>query len=414
MSRKKPEEVFTPRSAEVNPRMYITRPDLEDKLVRALRGTQHILIHGASGTGKSWLYKRTLSEFGACYEEVNLANAGRFGSISEAFRNVVERLGKARKTGYTEKKGAELNIVVAKGALEHAGNYTIAAKEPLEACLELTRNHAGDKLACLVLDNLEAVFSNEAFMDELGNIITLLDDRTYSQYDVKLLVVGIPSSIKEYFARVKNRQAVANRLRELPEVARLNGTQVMALVNQGFAEELQYAIDDEVLKKVAEHVTWVTDGVPQRVHEYCLELAYFAEENEHTVATHLLDDADRCWLDVGLADAYEAIESAMNDRETKVGRQNQTLFALGRIKEESFRSPEVEEVIIAEFPNSTGTRKLNVSGILSDLSKRDPPIVKRTPKGNSYVFSDPRYRMCIRAMLRKEGDAVYKLEFTGT
>jgi hypothetical protein len=32
-AKKKPEEVFTPRSAEVNPSMYIGRPDLEQALI---------------------------------------------------------------------------------------------------------------------------------------------------------------------------------------------------------------------------------------------------------------------------------------------------------------------------------------------------------------------------------------------
>lgn len=57
-SKLKPEEVFTPRSPEVNSEMYIARPDLEKALKNALRSSLHVIIHGESGTGKSWLYKQ--------------------------------------------------------------------------------------------------------------------------------------------------------------------------------------------------------------------------------------------------------------------------------------------------------------------------------------------------------------------
>src|ERR1017187_1669561 len=114
-----PEDVFTPRSATVNPAMYVARTDLEDRLVSALRAKLHIVIQGDSGTGKSWLYKKVLADEKAEYFIANLANASRFGSIGAELRNLVQREGYAVKTGYEEEKKATVSAVVASGEVTH-------------------------------------------------------------------------------------------------------------------------------------------------------------------------------------------------------------------------------------------------------------------------------------------------------
>jgi hypothetical protein len=53
------DEVFTPRKTEVNENMYVVRGELEAALKNRLNGSQHIVIHGESGCGKSWLYKKS-------------------------------------------------------------------------------------------------------------------------------------------------------------------------------------------------------------------------------------------------------------------------------------------------------------------------------------------------------------------
>lgn len=129
-SRLKPEDVFTPRSAEVNLDMYVTRPELERALKNALRGNLHMLIHGESGTGKSWLYKKTFTDLSVPHLVANLANASRLGSITAELKNLVDREGKATKMGYEEEKSAEASAGFATGSLSHTGDYEIGQKEP--------------------------------------------------------------------------------------------------------------------------------------------------------------------------------------------------------------------------------------------------------------------------------------------
>lgn len=61
----------------------------------------------------------------------------------------------------------------------------------------------------------------------------------------------------------------------------------------------------------------------------------------------------------------------------------------------------VEATVRDEFPESTYNVGLAVGQTMSELSEGDAPLLRKAPKGYTYRFADPRYLMCIRAMLRK-------------
>ncbi|MCC7042158.1 MAG: ATP-binding protein [Burkholderiales bacterium] len=396
----KPEEVFTPRSAEVNLEMYVARPELEQALHNALRGNLHMLIHGESGTGKSWLYKKTFNDLSATYLVANLANASRLGNITAELKNLVDRQGRATKMGYEEEKSAEASAGFASGSLSHKGGYEIGQKEPFERALEVLRAKAGKNPAVLVFDNLEAAF-NDAMLKELADLLILCDDERYAAYKVKILIVGVPGGVKEYYYKTPHHATVANRIYELPEVSRLQRAECEALVRKGFESKLGYKVDS--LPELQKHVSWISDRIPQTVHEYCLELAFVCEAGRH-VDDPSISSADEAWLSKSQYHAYSVVESHMNERDTKAGRRNQTLYALSLCEGEQFKSAEIEALLRKEFPTSTYETTLNPAQILAALSTGDRPIVKRSPKGDAFTFADPRYRMVLRAMLSKTSD----------
>lgn len=399
-SKMKPEDVFTPRSAEVNLEMYVARPELERALYNALRGNLHMLIHGESGTGKSWLYKKTFNDLDATYLVANLANASRLGSITAELRNVVDRQGRATKTGFEEEKSAKASAGFASGSLSHKGDYEIGQKEPFERALEALRAKAGRNLAVLVFDNLEAAF-NDAMLKELADLLILCDDERYAVYKVKILIVGVPGGVKEYYYKTPHHAAVANRIYELPEVSRLQIGECEELVRKGFESKLGYKVDS--LPCLQKHVSWISDCIPQAVHEYCLELAFVSEATRY-IDEPSISSADEAWLSKSHYHAYSVVESHMNERNTKMGRRNQTLYALSLCEGEQFKSGEIEALLRKEFPTSTCGKSLNPAQILAALAKGDRPIVKRSPKGDAFTFADPRYRMVLRTMLSKTSD----------
>jgi hypothetical protein len=323
------------------------------------------------------------------------------GSISAELQNLIDREGKAVKVGYEEGKSADVSAGVASGSLSHTGDYQIGQKEPFERCLEFLRARAGRNPAVLVFDNLEAAFNNEALLKELADLIILCDDERYAKYQVKVLIVGVPSGVKEYYYRTPHHSTVANRLYELPEVSRLRRDECDELVKKGFVEKLKCDIDS--LAEFSRHVAWVTDRVPQMVHEYCLEAA-FLSEHKHRIEEATVAAADEAWLSKSQYHAYSVIEAHMNERDTKAGRRNQTLFALSLCEGEEFKSAEVETMLRREFPTSTHGTALNPAQILASLAATDRPIVRRSPKGDAFAFVDPRYRMVLRTMLMRTSD----------
>ncbi len=102
----------------------------------------------------------------------------------------------------------------------------------------------------------------------------------------------------------------------------------------------------------------------------------------------------------------------MNERETRAGRRNQVLYALGQVAGDTFRYNDIEEIVRVEFPKSTEGVALDIPGVLAQIAKSKFPPIKRTAKGDSYRFVDPKFRMCVRTMLSKEGERVSKLDFS--
>jgi hypothetical protein len=408
--KKKPNEVFTPRNPTVNPAMYIERPHLERSLRRAMEGSQHILIHGESGCGKTWLYKRLLEQEKVLLTVANLGNASRLGSIVNEITNSVAEFSRAVKTGYNETKEAEINLGVGKGGLTHEGEYEIPQIDPLERAFQALRSQAGNRRCCLVLDNLESIFRNKQLMSELGDIILLVDDPRYARHNIKLLVVGVPEGVREYFSRAENRVTVTNRLNEIPEVGSLSSRQIGDFIKAGFIDELGCDLSVEISKSLCEYTSFTTGGVPQMLHEFCLELAYLAEDSNDVVDESMFNQAAAMWLQASLSSSYAAVEEMMNDRSTVAGRRNQVLYALGQVNKDNFNYSDIEDIVRRDFPASTAGKTLNISGILSELADRENSLIKRSRKASGYSFVDPKYRMCIRVMLSNVNQRVEKLD----
>jgi len=385
--------------------MYVERPQLEKELARALAGALHAIIYGDSGNGKSWLYKKVIDDLQWCAFVANCANAPRVGSLTQEIANAATPSGTPSLQGYSESKGVELG-----GTLEHKKNYEVRASEPLLGAFQNIRAASADQPAVLVLDNLESIFNSTKLMEELGNIVTLLDDVRYAQYRVKILIVGVPSGVIEYFSRAPNLRTVANRLQEISEVGDLTENQCNALTRRGLIDQLKIEIKPIDFEEWQDHIFAVTLGIPQRVHEYCEQLAYIAEDQDWKGGLNQLDRADQAWLRIGLRESYSAIEALMNERETKAGRRNQVLYALGRMPTRTFISARVEDVLRNHFPRSTSGVTLAIGQIMVELEK-EGGIIRRTPKGDAFYFSDPRYAMAIRTMLKTDSEEkVFKVD----
>ncbi len=422
---KEPEEVFTPSSPNVNPVMYIHRPDREAELVQAIKESKHLVLYGESGTGKSWLFKKVFADSKVEYLNCNMANASRFGSIAKELENTVDRelenIHQATRTT-SKKEGeatadmkAKLPFLGRMGAAfrvlvsgEKQKEYRIVQKEPVERAFEFLHQKNKKSTNVLVFDNFESIVGNTTLLEELSNIILLLDDERYGKYRTKILIVGTPVNILYVIVSVAASRPVARRIRQLDKLDPLSKDQVRELLRKGFEEELGFDVPS--LDDIVEHVMYLTHGIPDRVHEYGLELAKLAKPSMAAVST-LFTATDQKWVANNLADLYAIIQSAMNARETEAGRRNQVIYALGQLPGKEVKLSELEDIVRKKFPNSTSGKTLNMSLNLGDLMGRENPMITKNVSGDGYVFTDLKFKLCIRSVIVLEGEVVKIREF---
>ena len=405
-------EVFTPRRTDVNREIYVDRLQLETALRRALDGSLHAIVFGESGSGKSWLYKKVLGDIGAKVATANCANAARLGSLTEEIRQVVTAEEPKKLSEQIEEMNAGIKAVFAEGGLKSSRKYSFSESDPFLDCVRILREEAGESPAVLVIDNLEMVFDSSERMNELANLIILLDDERYAKYRVKLLIVGVPSGAKRYLA--KSHASVGNRLTEVPEVSSLTADQVKTLVETGFVKLLKVTIALEVLEKLKDHVHTITMGYAQPVQEYCEQLAYIVRDDNWYLDLEQMKKADLAWLQQGLSQASGLVNEWMNKRETKAGRRNQVLWVLSKVKKRTFHVSDVESALRKEFASSTTPdQSLAVDQILSEMSKGNQAILKRTASEANYEFRDARFAMALKTSLMKnEKQKISKIDDT--
>ena len=397
-----PNDVFTPRSREINERMYVDRLELEERLEDALGGDKYIIVHGESGNGKTWLYKRVLARGKVPFEIVNLANAVLHGSLLGAFEAKLAELGVEKQVSRSE----EFDFGIRPGGVGGGGKQqtqvAMATQSAFGSLVDYLNSRAKGKRSVLVLDNFEQIVDSQDYLRAVASIIISADEESIARHGVKLLIVGVPRDLKQLVAKVGNAATIANRLIEIPEVARMTIDEATSLMSRGFEKELKFKfeVDKEELYK---EICWKTDRIAQQIHELCLKVALEAERSAGIVTKEIVAKAERKWLEESFSSDLGVIENLMNSIETKVGRKNQVIYYLGRLEKEDFKHSDVERVVRDVFDVNEDIN-LNLLQMLASFSKADNPLIRRTPKNNAYRFVSPKLKMAIRAGLQKDGE----------
>lgn len=399
-----PEQVFTPRAPQVNDKMYVQREKLERRLIDAFNANKYIVIHGESGNGKTWLYKKVFAENRIHVDVLNLGQAAATGSLENAFKQKLGEWGRPTVVG--QETNSSAGFKPGGMGVDHSmrSTQTFHAKSPFMSLLEAVRFRAhGDGPAALVLDNFESIVNNAEMVGQIGGLIVSADDESFSQYNVQVVIVGVPGNLKEILVNISNSAPVANRLTELPEVARMTEAEAKNLIHRGFVDQLGLSFTDDVdQSKLYAEISFYTDRIAQHLHELCLIIAQGAARNGATISRRIVDDALETWVQDSLSSDVGVIEGVMNAIDTKAGRKNQVLFSLGICPMEDFKTSDIEAILRENF--ETGGATLNVSQILSGFAKAKHPIIRRAPKQNLWKFVTPKYRMAIRAKLRRTAD----------
>lgn len=403
-----PTTVFTPRGKEVNDDMYVVRAHHEDVFVKAIRKHKNIVVHGESGTGKTWLYRKVFKDQDVYYEVLNSATINGSPSIGAALDQLIARMQPEELTGFTEKKHVEANAVFAKGGADHTNEFAYRVGDSYLTLIKMIRKKAKNRKAFLVIENLEHIVGNKDLVKQLTSLILYLDDEIYASNNVRLLLVGASNDLRDFISEADASQTIINRLQEIPELGSLPKNKVINLADKGFFDILKYNIYDgeEGFNKdyFLDKISWFSINIPQYVHDICLEIALEAENNDFIINKEVYDNSIRSWVQGALVSENTRLEKNVNSKETRHGRRNQVIYTAGIIQDYEFSNNEVEASLRENFPDSTKDKTLNVSSNLIELSSGTHPLFTKTPKGSSYRFIDPKVKIVIRWMVIKGQD----------
>lgn len=407
----KPEDIFTPRDHKVNDSMYVNRPLHEQKLKQALKGNRHFTINGESGNGKTWLYKRFFQQAKIHYKVVNLASASKLGSIEAAIADKINMSAgdnfRATETVY------EGNASVAPMGLGVSGKKaTKFLKVPQSAfytMLSSMRGRIGSP-SVLVFDNFERITDDQDLIEEMANLLILLDDDDFAEFNVRICIVGVPSALKEYFGKLKYAQTIASRLIELPEVDRMKLEEAKSVLTKGFNQLRLRMHLNSPLDETLTRLIYITDRTATALHEIGLEVSQLAKLNENVVEKLIIDDAIENWLASRHSSDIAVVEQVMSPADTGFGRRNQILFCLGLIDTEEFISNDLKSLIRENFSDHSSWIDHSFDDLFSAMTSGFGPLIKRGMQGNTFKIAQSSYRMIIRSLLLKDKDgSVFKI-----
>jgi len=387
-----PESVFTPRSAEVNEKVYVSRKDVEENFERGLKGNMHLILTGESGSGKSWMSKRLIRKIGCSYTILNCAKVAMDDSFEPALKFLTSQKQPFTNTKYSETKSAEANVAVAKGSLEIEREYEKSGEDTYYQFLR--SRHTGKKSHYVLTDNFERIFGKKKLVDDLASMITMLDDDDYSKFNVKFLIIGTSKQIQQYFQSVPELEPVVNRTRELKKLRLMNKQETLELIEKGFSLLGMEYSDTKELKEFSDYVYDITLGVPQKVHEYCL---VFCEEILTKPFTDARLKASFRWVETHL-DAVLSIIRPVVKRKKAGNKTLMVMYIFSRHGNGGLTITQIENYIRSEYKDLP--RYLNLHKIVKHLI--DKGIITSRLGDGEYELRDSNFVTVLRVMLHSD------------
>ena len=413
VSRPDPNQIWTPRRPEVNDFMYIKRPSLEQQLGNHMNGSRHVLLCGESGIGKSWMYKSICIEKRAKYLIADSANISRFGSFDKEFENLIARdFASFTQVKYKESKRAAGKVVIAEAEIGIEREYIAANQDKFLDLLQHMKKHG---YTLLVFENFERIIETRHLIRHLGDLLTLLDNPDYAKYNVRFLLVGAVRDAARFFRETENQDTIANRIREIPIHKGLPKAGTARLCEKGFRGSLRLEFSDSEMVRISEHVHHLTMGIPQRIHEFCLELSTIMQDHNYKWTADTLNlflqHAEVQWVRGHLMQHHTNLMGTLNHNNPD-SRKNQLLYALGNIRSDQYRINTLEKFLRDHIP-SLSNQALNIAPIMKSLSNGKNPTLRKISRG-TYELSDGAMRMVIRAVLKLDKEYRIQIEDRGS
>lgn len=407
---KRPNEVFTPRSANVNSVMYVNRPEHENALRRGVQTGYNLVVFGDSGCGKSWLYKKVFEDEGIFYQIVDFSSAENVDDVDIQLLEIVSEYEEWSEKERKETRSADVKPAGMGVGGQSESTFEKNEKSPFARLLASIRMAAKKKTSYLVLENLEYILDRPDIVRKIQMMLLALDDPNIGRHNVQICLVGVPSEIKEILADGNRYQTISNRVYEVPELNRLDRQSVDLLVVRGLEQQLDYNFESKTF--CCGRIAFVTYQIPQYVHDVCLHVALRAEDQHNTVNPSIVDEAVQDWIMSNSRQGVEFVRKwIMADRSAK-GVRAKTMFAISRLDKHFFEASDVTDVLRKEFPKTFGGSKIQTLRTLRAMAAGGDKFLKCDSERQLFRVSTPHLRsalrICLRKKIRDEGVEVRK------
>ncbi|MEO9518482.1 MAG: hypothetical protein ABJH45_21460 [Paracoccaceae bacterium] len=394
---KKPEEVFTPRSDEVNSVMYINRPEHEYSLRTAVRTGYNVVIFGDSGCGKSWLYKKIFRDDNIYFSVIDFRDCKSEDDVDLQILELISSFEAWEETEKIEKKSAEFKPSRIGVGDETETKYKKVENSPYLKLLSYIRKTAGKRTSFLVFENLEYALDRADVVDRIRSMLIGLDDVRAGSYKVRICLVGVPSDVKEILSDGNRHQTISNRVYEIPEVGILDRKSVDLLATRGLEQELDFSFESKTL--CLGKIAFVTYRVPQFLHDVCLHVALRAEDNLNTINPDVVDVAVNDWIKSKAVQSVEFIRSQVMYDKTARQAKSKILFSVSRLERSFFSSDDVSEFLNKNFPKTMKHGKIQTLRHLRSLCDGNEKILKCDNERRLFRVSTPYLRSSMRISL---------------
>lgn len=362
------EDVFLPRGDFNTRNIYISRRRYEEELKNCLQVRTNIFVSGESGTGKTWLYEIFFNKEAINFVTINLAEVSMYDSLFYLLeKNILENISGKRKD------------------------------EILESCYEkITKNNS--KPSYIVFDNLEHL-ADDILKRELISLLHNLDNSSYSKYNVRIMLVGIPNSLKDFFANMNILfEPIANRIREVPKLNGFEKSELLNFLEKTLIGKLLLNLTKTNLEEISTYIASVTDLIPLRVQQYLLYLSKEIFDNNKVFSKELFSKASKKWIQSHYSELEIIFDEYFLPLTGKIQKRIQLIFLLGKISKDSlFTNKQLSDMYSKHFPNSVKS-SINISQILAALMKGNQPLIIKMSK-DKYRLRDSRMRILINSKL---------------
>ena len=250
----------------------------------------------------------------------------------------------------------------------------------IEQCYQKLYEKSNNKFTYIVLDNLERISSKKSIKEEIITLIQLLEDAEFNKYKIRFILVGIPSSLKEFFSEIEYFEPIANRISEVTKLNGFSNTELLEFLESTFTDKLHFDILETQLSEIKEYTMQITDGMPLRVQQFLLLLAEGILENQKVYVKQLLAKSAKKLLDAHYSEIETIADEFFLEPTNRVQRRNQLIFILGNIEHNVFTLKNLQVAFKRLFPLTTKGEDLQVNRYILPLTKGEKPLVKKIDK----------------------------------